>query len=141
LPFRHDFWADKKKPFIIGVTMTFVLLQLLFLANLSSLYAVEYKSTSKVHALKVLMVNFDTTGTTVQDSVLAAYSELRAESFNEVQVRTLAEYPTQQCERPCVKDSIGRPYAQTMGRLNDSMPLLLEATQQLHTVPPRLSPW
>jgi len=82
--------------------MTFVLLQLLFLANLSSLYAVEYKSTSKVHALKVLMVNFDTSGTAVQDSVLAAYSELQAESFNEVQVRTLAEYPTPQSMREAV---------------------------------------
>ena len=93
LPPRHSFWADKKKPFLMGVSMMFILLQLLFLSNVASLYGLEYKTESKVQAFHVLNVNFDTTGTLVQDSLLAAYDELRGPSLPTLDVHTTTQYP------------------------------------------------
>jgi len=52
---RHEaYWQSRKKKFFLAIAIFFILLQLLFLGNMSYLYGSVWKSTSRYNAFKVL---------------------------------------------------------------------------------------
>ena len=99
---RDSFWDGKRKPFIIGVCFCFLLLQLLFLGNLSYLYGVVFKSSGRTHNLEVLNINLDTDASLVQGSITAAYSALEGDHFFSLQSRPSTEYSSVSAARQAV---------------------------------------
>ncbi|KIW80549.1 hypothetical protein Z517_07165 [Fonsecaea pedrosoi CBS 271.37] len=75
----QEFWLHTRKSFLLKIAVVFVLLQLLFLANLSYLYGSLWGSNSRVSSLNVLWLDLD--GGTIGDSVNSAYKSLRGPSF------------------------------------------------------------
>ncbi|KAE8148353.1 hypothetical protein BDV25DRAFT_158472 [Aspergillus avenaceus] len=84
-------FKDMRKGFFIAITASFILLQLLFLGNLSYLYGTQYKDSTRFHNLNVLYVDYD--GGVVGQSVLDAYQILRGESFPSLQQSPVTDYP------------------------------------------------
>ncbi|USW49984.1 hypothetical protein Slin15195_G033030 [Septoria linicola] len=99
---RDTFWDGKRKPFLIGVCFTFLLLQILFLGNLSYLYGVVFKSSYRTHNLEILNVNLETSTSTVQGAVDAAYSRLQGDGFFSLQSRPSTQYNTVDAAREAV---------------------------------------
>ncbi|KAJ9649229.1 hypothetical protein H2201_004237 [Coniosporium apollinis] len=85
-------WNGQRKGFIIAVTSSFLLLQLLFLVDLCYLYGSLYKSNSRTHALNILAVDYD--GGIIGQSMLGAYDFLRGPIFPTLEVHTTAQYPS-----------------------------------------------
>lgn len=75
-----------------AVTGSFLLLQLLFLGNLSYLYGTQFQTTDRVHNFNVLFVDHD--GGVVGQSVLAAYHLLKGSGFISVIQHPISDYPT-----------------------------------------------
>lgn len=90
---RDHHWDATRTKFIIAITMSFVLLQLLFLGNLSYVFGVEYQGNQRVHSLNILVVDYD--GGVLGQSLQAAYQELRADSFPTLDERSTTEYPSE----------------------------------------------
>jgi len=97
---KDPFWNGKKKGFAVAVTSVLVMLQLLFLGNLSYLYGSIYRSGTRVHNFKVLAVDYD--GGIIGQSLQAAYGLLESDSFPGLEIRSVADYPTQDVSRPWV---------------------------------------
>lgn len=76
----------------MAVTSTFILLQLLFLANLSYLSGSAFHSRDRIHNLNILMVDFD--GGVIGQSLQEAAEALSAPSFPTVQRGDTARYST-----------------------------------------------
>ncbi|EME43035.1 hypothetical protein DOTSEDRAFT_173635 [Dothistroma septosporum NZE10] len=99
----HDpYWNGKRRPFIIGVCFVFILLQLLFLADLSYLYGVVFRSGDKAHNLHILNVNLDANQSIVQQSISAAYSRLTGADYLELESRPSSEYSSIEAARSAV---------------------------------------
>ncbi|KAH7273146.1 hypothetical protein B0J15DRAFT_416917, partial [Fusarium solani] len=90
-PFRSPYWSQRWPQFIIPVAMVGIILQLLFLANMSYLYGVLFKSSSRAQALKVLAVDYD--GAEIGKSLSLAYQALEAKTFPTLEYRSISEYP------------------------------------------------
>ncbi|CZR67496.1 uncharacterized protein PAC_17395 [Phialocephala subalpina] len=89
---RDPFWNGKRKPFVIATVMSGLLLILLFLGNLSYLYGSIYRDGSRVKGLNILAVNYD--GGVIGQSLEAAYSSLRGDSFPTLHFQPATQYPT-----------------------------------------------
>ena len=87
---KDPFWTGKKRSFAIAVTSTFVLLQLLFLGNLSYLNGALWHDGERVHNLNVLMVDFDEG--VIGQSLRTAYASLQADSFPSIKEHQISEY-------------------------------------------------
>ncbi|KAL4924800.1 SNG1 family protein [Aspergillus undulatus] len=87
---RNDRQGRFPKPFVIAVGMSFIMLQLLFLANLSYIYATQFENNSRIHNLKLLYVDFD--GGAIGASVMDAYGALRGPGFPTLQQSSVDEY-------------------------------------------------
>ncbi|KAI1622620.1 hypothetical protein EDD37DRAFT_611034 [Exophiala viscosa] len=87
-------WATHRKALLTGATLSFVLLQLLFLTNMSLLYGSQFKDAYKTHNLEVLAIDYD--GGVVGESMLEAYQQLRASTFVTLDFHRASEYPDYQ---------------------------------------------
>ncbi|PYI33745.1 hypothetical protein BP00DRAFT_114734 [Aspergillus indologenus CBS 114.80] len=76
---HQDDWKQHWKSFLGAVGMSFLLLQLLFLGNMSYLYGTQYRDSERIHQLKLLYVDFD--GDVIGQSVLDAYGALQGATF------------------------------------------------------------
>lgn len=85
-PPRHDFWTGKRKEMVLGIVMPFILLQLLFLCDMSYLFGSMFEESHRVYKLKVLMVNYD-------DGPIATSLQTAAESFKSAEFPTIIEHP------------------------------------------------
>ncbi|KAL4916412.1 nitrosoguanidine resistance protein SNG1 [Aspergillus aurantiobrunneus] len=72
--------------------MTFLILQVLFLGNMSYLYATQFRISSRVHALDILYVDFD--GGVIGRSVSDAYDALKGPNFPTLTPSTVSSYAT-----------------------------------------------
>ncbi|EXJ85685.1 hypothetical protein A1O1_06051 [Capronia coronata CBS 617.96] len=84
-------WGGQRKTFLTSVAFSFVLLQLLFLANMSLLYGSQYRDAYRTHHMKVLAVDYD--GGVVGESLLGAYRQLKGDTFPTLDIRPASEYP------------------------------------------------
>ncbi|KAL4949542.1 hypothetical protein BDW69DRAFT_174211 [Aspergillus filifer] len=80
------------KPFLIAIGMSFLMLHLLFLANMSYIYATQFETESHVHNFDILYVDYD--GGVIGQSVLDAYGALQGPSFPTLKQSPVAEYQT-----------------------------------------------
>ncbi|KAB8076083.1 hypothetical protein BDV29DRAFT_200455 [Aspergillus leporis] len=85
-------FKDTRKSFLIGITMSFILLQILFLGNMAYLYGTQFRDSTRIHALKMLYVDYD--GGVVGQSVLDAYGILRGNKFPSLLQSPASEFPT-----------------------------------------------
>lgn len=88
------------KPFLGGATGAFVLLQLLFLANMSYLYGSAYHDSYRISSMNVLFVDYDQG--VIGESVAAAYSQMQGDSFPTLRQHPPSEYPSQYSIRQAV---------------------------------------
>jgi hypothetical protein len=77
--------------YIIPVIIAGLLLQILFLANMSYMYGALFKSGSRMHNLRVLAVDFD--GGDVGRALSEGYSHLKSAEFPTVEWAAPSEYP------------------------------------------------
>ncbi|KAK2806732.1 hypothetical protein FQN50_005727 [Emmonsiellopsis sp. PD_5] len=87
----NGYWRRIRKHFLLAIGGGFLLLQILFLANLTYLYGTIFKATSKVHNFNVLFVDYD--GGVIGQSVLAAYEMLKAPGFPTLIQHPVSQYP------------------------------------------------
>ncbi|KAH6999075.1 hypothetical protein BKA56DRAFT_569109 [Ilyonectria sp. MPI-CAGE-AT-0026] len=107
---RSPYWAQRRVGFIMPVVAVATILQLLFLANMSYLYGVLFKSGSRAHALKVLAIDYD--GAEIGQALSIAYRSLQADTFPTVEYHSASEYPTPELlhEAICKEDYWGAVY-------------------------------
>ncbi|KAK1140674.1 hypothetical protein N8T08_009987 [Aspergillus melleus] len=107
-----------RKQIAIAVAGSFFLLQILFLANMSYLYATQFRSSTRFHNMKILYVDYD--GGAVGQSVLDAYATLRGDSFPTLQRSDVETFPTPREVRAavCSGDYWGAVYANTQASTN-----------------------
>ena len=90
---RHEkLWQARKRKFFVGLAIFIVLLQLLFLGNMSYLYGSLWRSENRYDAFKVLFVDYDQG--VIGQSVLQAYEQLKGPSFPTFIQHTREEYPS-----------------------------------------------
>jgi hypothetical protein len=80
------------KPFLGAVGGSFVLVQLLFLANMGYLYGTAFKESQRVNSLKLLFVDYDQG--IIGQTVMAAYSQLESAEFPTLIESPSTEYPS-----------------------------------------------
>ncbi|KAF7596029.1 hypothetical protein BBP40_003809 [Aspergillus hancockii] len=85
-------FKDMRKGLIIAITMSFIMLQILFLGNMVYLYGTQFRDGTRIHALKMLYVDYD--GGVVGQSVVDAYGILRGEEFPTLLQSPASEYPS-----------------------------------------------
>lgn len=104
-------WQKVRTRFFIGLTISCLLLQLLFLGNLSYLYGTQFEDSSRIHNLNVLYVDYD--GGVIGQSVADAYGILAADSFPTIQQSKPEKFPTPADVRSavCKGDYWGAVYA------------------------------
>lgn len=99
-PASSSAWAGKMKAYIIPIMMTGLLVQLLFLANMSYMFGSMFKSTSRLHNLKILAVDYDNGD--IGRSISGAYGALESKEFPTVKFAKSSEYPTPESLRDAV---------------------------------------
>lgn len=97
---HSPFWAVRLKQFIIPVAGVAVMLQLLFLANMSYLYGALFNSNSRAHALKILALDYD--GGEIGSALSTAYQSLKGNQFPTLEYGSISDYPTQDSIRDAV---------------------------------------
>lgn len=90
----------ERKPYVITSTMSAIMLCCLFLANMSYLYGLLYKSDTRVHKLNVLAVDYDRGA--IGQSFTAAYSAFKGDEFLSLQFRQPSEYANTESVRNAV---------------------------------------
>lgn len=85
-------WNEIRKPFLSALSVTVILLQLLFLCNLCYLYGTQLHNSTRAHNLKILYVDYD--GGDVGRSVVAAYNELKGKDFPTLVQHQASDYPS-----------------------------------------------
>ncbi|KAL4867118.1 hypothetical protein BDV12DRAFT_123487 [Aspergillus spectabilis] len=80
------------KPFIGAVAGSFILLQLLFLANMSYLYGTAFRSGSRYHSINILYVDYD--HGIIGQSVKSGYKYLQSPGFASLKERSTNDYPS-----------------------------------------------
>ncbi|CAH0055259.1 unnamed protein product [Clonostachys solani] len=91
-PLLSDAWAKSWPKVAIPIAMSALLLQLLFLGNLSYLFGALFRSGSRSHALKILAVDYD--GGNIGKAMSAAYTSLEADTFPTLEFRSPEDYPS-----------------------------------------------
>ncbi|KAJ3519060.1 hypothetical protein NM208_g14282 [Fusarium decemcellulare] len=99
-PASSILWAGKWKTYIIPIIMAGLMLQLLFLGNMSYLFGALFKSNSRMHNLKILAVDFDNGD--IGRAISGAYNNLQADSFPTVEFGSSSEYATPESLRNAV---------------------------------------
>ncbi|EKV12624.1 nitrosoguanidine resistance protein [Penicillium digitatum] len=79
------------KSFFVAVGGSFVLIQLLFLADMSYLYGSAFKDSERMKAFKILLVDYD--NGIVGQSVKAAYAQLASPGFPTLIEHSSTDYP------------------------------------------------
>ncbi|KAF3011844.1 hypothetical protein E8E14_003754 [Neopestalotiopsis sp. 37M] len=79
------------KPYWIATLVSFILIQCLFLGNMSYLYGTFFKSTDRSHAFSILFVDYD--GGAIGNSLSLAYSSLEGDNFPTLHHGQSAAYP------------------------------------------------
>jgi hypothetical protein len=90
------------KPFLKALAVSFILLQFLFLGDLSYVYATLFKSSNRVQNFNFLFVDYD--GGIVGQSVLDAYKRVEGESFPTLSPSSIGQFPNPQQVRNAVCD-------------------------------------
>jgi hypothetical protein len=80
------------KPFMGAVGGSFVLIQLLFLANMSYLYGTAFNDSQRMKALKILFVDYD--NGIIGQSLKSAYSRLASPAFPTLIEQSSTDYKT-----------------------------------------------
>lgn len=88
------YWKQVRKPFLIAISGSFILLQLLFLGNMCYLYGTQFRSSSRYHNFNVLLVDYD--GGVIGQSLLAAYHELKGNDFPTLIQNNATDHPDPQ---------------------------------------------
>jgi hypothetical protein len=96
----QNHWKTIQTQFLTAVAGSFVLLQLLFLANLSYLYGTQFQSTTRTHNFDVLLVDYD--GGLVGKSVAGAYEALKGSNFITMDQGSTDHYATTEHVRQAV---------------------------------------
>ena len=78
-PSPMKYFAMTRKPFLKATITSGLILNILFLANMSYIFGSIFQSPGRTHALNVLLVDYD--GSVVSQSVRAAYSSLKSNTF------------------------------------------------------------
>ncbi|KAF4150983.1 hypothetical protein CNMCM6069_004790 [Aspergillus lentulus] len=99
---HSTFWAGKWKAYIMPIIMAGFLLQLLFLGNMSYLFGALFKSTTRMHNLKILAIDFD--GGDIGNAISSAYSNLESDEFPSLEFDSSSEYRTPESVRKAVCD-------------------------------------
>ncbi|KAJ6143698.1 hypothetical protein N7471_003151 [Penicillium samsonianum] len=84
-------WNEIRPRFLPAVITMFLLLQVLFLANMCYLYATQFRSSTRYHNFNLLYVDYD--GGIIGKSVLDAYQQLRGDGFPTLMPESSNEYP------------------------------------------------
>ncbi|PQE09153.1 Nitrosoguanidine resistance SNG1 protein [Rutstroemia sp. NJR-2017a WRK4] len=92
LLWRDPFWNGKRKPFVIGIFMSGIMITLLFLTMMSYLYGVLFKSGYRAHNLNILAIDYD--GDIIGEALSVAYRQFQGDEFPELQFHTTVEYPS-----------------------------------------------
>ncbi|KAJ9607400.1 hypothetical protein H2200_008473 [Cladophialophora chaetospira] len=101
---RHEaFWQGRKKKFFLIVGILAVMLQLLFLGNMSYLYGSIWKSASRYHAFEILYVDYDEG--VVGRAVWDAFEKLKGPTFPTLVRGTTTQYPHLEDVIDAVKDT------------------------------------
>ncbi|THW95176.1 hypothetical protein D6D18_05813 [Aureobasidium pullulans] len=87
---RDPFWNGRKKPFMIAAIASFMLLQILFLVNMSYLFGSLFKSEHRVHNLNILTVDYD--GGVIGKSLQGAITQLKADTFPTFDIESSSKY-------------------------------------------------
>jgi hypothetical protein len=88
---RDPFWNGRKKPFMIAAVASAMLLQVLFLVNMSYLFGSLFKAEHRVHNLHILTVDYD--GGIIGKSLQGAIKQLQADTFPTFDIESKAKYP------------------------------------------------
>lgn len=96
----HEYWNGRKKNFTVAIFMFMLLLNLLYLANLSYLFGSVFENSQKVHNFKFLLVDYD--GGVIGQSVNGAYEQLKGNTFPELIQHSVSEYPSEADVREAV---------------------------------------
>ena len=89
---REDFWQVRKKKFFLTTTIVALLLQLLFLGNMSYLYGAVWKSSHRAHNFHVLYVDYD--GGVIGNCLEQAYQMVKGSGFPTFIRRSPEQYPS-----------------------------------------------
>ena len=101
---RHEaFWQSRKKKFFLAVGVLGLLLQLLFIGNMSYLYGSIWKSSERYHAFKVLFIDYDEG--IIGRSVSEAYKQLKGPTFPTFVQHNISQYPSSDDVVSAVKDT------------------------------------
>ncbi|KAF5979555.1 nitrosoguanidine resistance protein SNG1 [Fusarium bulbicola] len=90
----------RMKTYIIPVIMTALMVQLLFLANMSYLFGSLFKSSTRMHNLKILAIDFD--GSDIGKAISGAYDTLQSDKFPSVEFGSSSKYDTPEKVRDAV---------------------------------------
>jgi uncharacterized membrane-anchored protein len=122
-------WKELRPRLLPPMIAMFMLLQILFLANMCYLYATQFRISTRYHNFNVLYVDYDQG--VIGKSIFDAYLGLRGDSFPTFQPASTTEYPqiTDIREAVCRGDYWGAVYSHlgaseglTSAFLNDSKP-------------------
>jgi hypothetical protein len=104
-------WPKIKPGFFLAVGISLLMIQVLFLSNLSYLYGTQFKESERTHNLNILYVDYD--GGIIGQSVIDAYHLLEGNTFP-----TIRHLPTENFPAPidvrnavCSGDYWGAIYA------------------------------
>jgi hypothetical protein len=89
-PSPKKYFAMTRKPFLKATIASGLVLNILFLANMSYIFGSIYRGTGRTHALKVLLVDYD--GGIVSQSVRAAYSSLKSDTFVTISEQSASDF-------------------------------------------------
>ncbi|KAF4345069.1 nitrosoguanidine resistance SNG1 [Fusarium beomiforme] len=92
--------SARMKTYIIPATMVALMVQLLFLANMSYLFGSLFKSPTRMHNLKILAIDYD--GSDIGKAISGAYSTLQSDKFPSVEFGSSSEYDTPEKVRDAV---------------------------------------
>ncbi|KAF5981064.1 nitrosoguanidine resistance SNG1 [Fusarium coicis] len=102
---NHISWRStplsvRMKTYIVPVMMTALMVQLLFLANMSYLFGSLFESSTRMHNLKILAIDFE--GSDIGKAIYGAYGTLRSDKFPSVEFGSSSEYDTPEKVRDAV---------------------------------------
>lgn len=89
-PSPKKYFAVTRAPFLKATIASGLLLNILFLANMSYIFGSIFQSPSRAHALNVLLVDYD--GGVVSQSVRAAYSSLKSNTFVTIREQPASDF-------------------------------------------------
>ncbi|CAI7614117.1 unnamed protein product [Penicillium glandicola] len=83
-------WKEIRPRYLPAVITMFLLLQVLFLVNMSYFYATQFRSTTRYHNFNVIYVDYD--GGIIGKSVSDAYQQLQGDRFPTLLAESSNEY-------------------------------------------------